>query len=165
MYLLPLPLPLPLALALAQGVMKLSDYSFRQREAMSTNVHFDETLMGLVEQGVAEGKDGQKFVLLNQGDSKFKDRDYASAQALYTAHVVKMKESEDIQGMGRGYERLGEVDLEMDLPSKAVINFDRALQLSKETGLKEDQARVGGGSRAMYPLCVYTVYFKLDVVV
>lgn len=144
------------SIASIKGVMKLSDYSHRQRELMAENQNYDLTQWAAVEDGEAEGKDGAKFVYLNQADSKFKEREFEVAQALYTTHVEKMKADSDITGMGRGYERLGEVDIEMNLPSKALINFDRALQLSKETGLKEDQARaIVGLGRCYQDLATY----------
>jgi tetratricopeptide (TPR) repeat protein len=43
--------------------------------------------------------------------------------------------------MGKGYERLGAVDSANNEQSRAVINYDRALQLAKECGAQVDEAK------------------------
>ena len=49
--------------------------------------------------------------------------------------------------MGRGYERLGAVDSALELQSRAIVNYDRSLQLARECGalLEEAKALVGIG--------------------
>jgi tetratricopeptide (TPR) repeat protein len=43
--------------------------------------------------------------------------------------------------MGKGYERLGAVDSAMEMQGRAIINYDRALQLAKESGSTGEEAK------------------------
>jgi WD40 repeat protein len=138
-----------------KGLLKLSSVTSTQQAKMRRSGRYGATEWAAIERGEAPGT--QKTMgFLNLGDGLFRSREFHEAEHYYVRHVEKMRQMRDLPALSSGYGRLGRVCEALQLPSKGIVNFDRARDVAREA---DDDGLIGaalcGLGRCYHMLAAY----------